>query len=58
MGKTRWSFAAEKKLEVVAYAEEPPNNTKAAEKYEVDESCVRDWRKNKAILEAMPKTFQ
>jgi hypothetical protein len=45
---------AERKLEIIKYAEEH-GNCKAANYYKCSESSVRDWRKIKSVLQAMPK---
>ncbi|XP_075676659.1 uncharacterized protein LOC142645124 isoform X2 [Dermatophagoides pteronyssinus] len=57
MGKIRRSFTANKKRQVIEYAEKFGN--RAAEKqFSVAESNIRFWRKNKAIIEAMPETLR
>lgn len=50
----RRSFTTELKLEVISYAEEKGNRA-AGKRFEVDESCIREWRKKKKILEQIPK---
>lgn len=50
----RQSFTAKEKLRIVAAAEQIGNRA-AARKNDVDESCIRDWRKKKDSLEAANK---
>ncbi|KAH7983223.1 hypothetical protein HPB52_010241 [Rhipicephalus sanguineus] len=55
MSGSRWqSFTAKEKLEITAAAEEIGNRA-AARRHDVDESCIRDWRKKKASLESAHK---
>src|SRR2546427_294136 len=54
MGKTRRSFTAERKLEIIAYAEQYGNRA-AEREFKVSEKNVRDWRRVKSILSVMPK---
>jgi len=49
---TRKSYTAEKKLKIVDYAE-IHGNREAARVYNTDERNVRDWRKNKTVLQTM-----
>ncbi|OTF77444.1 hypothetical protein BLA29_002333 [Euroglyphus maynei] len=57
MGKIRRSFTADKKRQVIEYAEK--YGIRAAEKqFNIAESNIRFWRKNKAIIEAMPETLR
>ncbi len=56
MGKRKRSaFSAAFKLKVVQFAEEN-NNCAAAREFEVGETNVRNWRKQKADLLEMPKS--
>jgi len=52
MPKTRKSYTTERKLQVIKLAEKVGNRA-AGREYGIDESVVRDWKKNKAILETM-----
>ncbi|KAK6178248.1 hypothetical protein SNE40_013056 [Patella caerulea] len=54
--KTRKSYTAAFKLEVVNYAEENGGNMAAHRVYGVSEKCVRDWRKAKEVLRKTKKT--
>jgi transposase-like protein len=54
MPPKRKSYTTEFKLKVVKYAEENGNRS-ASREYSVDESIVRDWRKNKNVLNVMPR---
>jgi hypothetical protein len=54
MGKTRKSFTAKKKLEIIEYAK-IHGNRKAGREFSCDESCIRDWRKSETVLKVMPK---
>lgn len=45
----RKSYPASYKLEVIESAE-MTSNTKAAQKYNINESCIRSWRKSKDKL--------
>lgn len=47
----RQSFTAQQKLKIIAVAEEF-GNREAGRRHDVDESCVRLWRKNKDSLQA------
>jgi hypothetical protein len=49
MGKIRNSYSSQKKLEIIANAEEYGNRF-AARYYGVDEKQIRSWRKSKEIL--------
>lgn len=53
-GSRRQSFTAKEKLKIIAAAEEIGNRA-AARRHDVDESCIRDWRKKKASLESAHK---
>jgi hypothetical protein len=55
MPKNRKSYTSVEKLEIVGYAERN-NNRSAARLYGVDEKQVRNWRKEKTILQAMKPT--
>lgn len=57
MGKIRRSFTANKKLQVIKYAEKHGNRS-AEKQFNVAESNIRFWRKNKTIIEAMPETLR
>src|SRR6266481_8777701 len=52
MPKPRKSYTTERKLQVIKLAEKVGNRA-AGREYGIDESVVRDWKKNKAILETM-----
>ncbi len=52
MSNVRKSYTSEKKLEIIEYAEKNSNRA-AARLYVVGESSVREWRKQKAILQVM-----
>jgi hypothetical protein len=51
--KIRNSYPAKRKLEIIKYAEDN-GNREAARIYNIGESSIRDWRKIKNVLEAMP----
>lgn len=51
----RKSYAAGFKLKVISFAEES-NNCAASRQFGIDEKLIRDWRKNKAKLENIPKS--
>ena len=53
----RKSYDSAFKLKVVEYAEDN-SNRRAAKRYKVDESCVRDWRKKKGQLVTVPSQKQ
>ena len=44
------SFTAKEKLHIIEEAEKTSNRA-AGRKYDVSESCIRDWRKNKIRLQ-------
>ena len=50
----RCSYSTALKLEIAEYAESNGNRS-AARRYGVDESNVRLWRKNKEMLDKMPR---
>lgn len=50
----RKSYTTERKLEIINFAEEKGNRA-AGKHFDVDESCIREWRKKKTVLEAIPK---
>ena len=54
--KSRKSYTAAFKLEVVKFAEENDGNMAAHRKYGVSEKCVRDWRKAKDTLRMTKKS--
>ncbi|KAG0443781.1 hypothetical protein HPB47_014536 [Ixodes persulcatus] len=47
----RQSFRAEQKLKIISVAEEIGNRA-AGRKYDVDESCIREWRAQKQDLQS------
>ena len=51
----RKSYSAAMKLEIVSYAKTHGNRA-AESHYEVNERCIRDWRKLETVLEKMPPT--
>ena len=53
----RQAFTAKEKLAAVAYADTHGNRA-TGRKFNVDESCVRQWRKQQSQLEEMPSTKQ
>ena len=53
--RKRVSYTAAFKLKAIKLAEDT-NNSKAARAYDLDESTIRGWRKNKSQLEEGPKT--
>ncbi len=50
--KSRRSFTAEKKLEIVDYAKSISNHA-AAKKYKVDRNSIRDWKKQEKALKKL-----
>ena len=54
MARKRASYIAAFKVKVIETAEKC-GNTAAGREYSVNEKLVRDWRKNKAELEALPR---
>lgn len=46
----RQSFTAELKLKIISVAEEIGNRA-AGRKYDVDEACIREWRRKKTTLQ-------
>ena len=57
MGHFRRAFTAKEKLAAVAYAEAHGNRA-AGREFTIDESCIRQWRKQKSRLQAMPRKKQ
>ena len=57
MGRFRRAFTAKEKLAAVAYAEAHGNRA-AGREFTIDESCIRQWRKQKSRLQAMPRKKQ
>lgn len=55
MGKIRQSYTAREKLEVMAYAK-AHGNLAAGREYTIEESNIRQWRKQKERLQNMPRT--
>ena len=55
MGRFRRAFTAKEKLAAIAFAEAQGNRA-AGREFSVDESCIRQWRKQKSKLQAMPAT--
>ena len=51
--KKERKYDTEFKLKVTKYAEKFSNRM-AAGNFSVGESCIRDWRKNKSMLQQMP----
>ena len=50
MAKRRISYSTKQKLEVIMFAEECKNNSEAARKFNVGETNVRRWLKEKNVL--------
>jgi len=57
MGRVRQSYTAKEKLDVVKYAETHGNRA-AGREFNVGESSVREWRKNKSSLLKLPRSKQ
>lgn len=55
MGRIRRAFSSKEKLAAIAFAEAHGNRA-AGREFTVDESCIRQWRRQKSKLEAMPTT--
>lgn len=55
MGRIRRAFTTKEKLAAIAFAESHGNRA-AGREFTVDESCVRQWRRQKAKLQTMPTT--
>ena len=53
--RKRSSYETGFKLRVIKYAEEHGNRG-AEREFSVSEKVVRDWRKQKEVLQSMPKT--
>ena len=53
---TRMSYPIKLKLDAIKFAENNGGNRRAADHYGVDESMVRDWRKNKVKLTDLGNT--
>lgn len=51
----RKSYFTYQKLEAIRYAEESGSNRQAARVFSVDESCIRKWRLNKALIASIDK---
>ena len=55
MIKRRNSYTTKQKLEIVKFAEEIKNNSEAARQFNVNESTIRKWIKNKSFNETKSK---
>ena len=55
MGHFRRAFTAKEKLAVIAFAEAQGNQAASCE-FNIDESCIQQWGKQKSRLQAMPAT--
>ena len=55
MGRFRRAFTAKEKLAAIAFAEAQGYRAAGCE-FSEDESCIRQWRKQKSRLQAMPAT--
>ena len=53
MGRIRRAFSSKEKLSAIAFAKAHGNRA-AGHEFAADESCIRQWRKQKSKLEAMP----
>ena len=55
MGRVRRAFTAKEKLAAVSYADAHGNRA-AGREFTIDESCIRQWRRQRSRLEKMPST--